>query len=99
MTIRLHKNATTTPRIRALIQASDEPQTVLARRFGVSVETVARRKRRDSVEPEAHLRRWSSKSPGTATTSVSGPNNARLRHRWPSKAGTTRSARPPNCGA
>jgi transposase InsO family protein len=54
MNIRLHKNATTTPRIRALIQASHEPQTVLARRFGVSVETVARWKHRDSVEDRSH---------------------------------------------
>lgn len=54
MNIRLHKNATTTPRVRALIQASDEPQTVLARRFGVSVETIARWKHRDSVEDRSH---------------------------------------------
>ncbi len=54
MNIQLHKNATTTPRIRALIQASDEPQTVLARRFGVSVETIARWKHRDSVEDRSH---------------------------------------------
>ena len=54
MNIRLHRNATTTPRTRALIQASDEPMTVLARRFGVGVETIARWKHRDSVEDRSH---------------------------------------------
>lgn len=53
MNIRLHKNATT-PRIRALIQVSDAPQTVLTRRFGVSLETLARWKHRDSVEDQPH---------------------------------------------
>lgn len=54
MNIRLHKNATTTPRIRALIQTSHEPMTVLARRFGVSVETITRWKHRGSVEDRSH---------------------------------------------
>ncbi len=54
MNIKLHKNATTTPRIRALIQASDEPQTVLARRFGMTVETIARWKHRDSTLDRSH---------------------------------------------
>jgi hypothetical protein len=34
MLIRLHSQATTTPKVRAAIQASDEPGTVLAERFG-----------------------------------------------------------------
>lgn len=42
MHLRLHKNATTTPRIRAEIQVSKEPMRVLAQRFGVSVSTIAR---------------------------------------------------------
>ena len=54
MNIKLHKNATTTPRIRALIQASDAPMTALARRFGVGVETIARWKHRDFVEDRSH---------------------------------------------
>lgn len=54
MQVRLHKNATTTPKIRALIQASAEPNTVLAKRFGVGVETIARWKRRDTVEDGSH---------------------------------------------
>ena len=47
MNIRLHENATKTPRIRALIPAGDEPQTVLARYFEVTVQTLARWKHRD----------------------------------------------------
>lgn len=54
MQVRLHKNATTTPKIRALIQASAEPNTVLAKRFGVGVVTIARWKRRDTVEDGSH---------------------------------------------
>ena len=50
MHLRLHKNATTTPRIRAEIQASTEPNMVLAKRYGVGMETIARWKGRDSVE-------------------------------------------------
>ena len=34
MQIRLHKQATTTPKVRAAIQASDEPARVLAQRHG-----------------------------------------------------------------
>lgn len=54
MQVRLHKNATTTPKTRAMIQASDLPMTVLAERLGVTVETVARWKHRDSVEDRSH---------------------------------------------
>ena len=54
MQVRLHKNATTTPKTRALIQASDLPMTVLAKQFGVGVETIARWKQRDSVEDRSH---------------------------------------------
>ena len=41
MHLRLHKNATTTPRMRAEIQVSKEPMRVLAQRFGVSVCTTS----------------------------------------------------------
>ena len=54
MQIRLHKNATTTPKIRALIQASVESNVALAQRFGVSVETIARWKKRNTVEDLPH---------------------------------------------
>lgn len=54
MQVRLHKNATTTPKTRGMIQASDLPMTVLAERLGVTVETIARWKHRDSVEDRTH---------------------------------------------
>ena len=40
MQIRLHKQATTTPKVRAAIQASDEPAWVLAQRHGTTEQTV-----------------------------------------------------------
>jgi len=56
MNVRLHKNATTTPRIRAEIQAA--PPSIsdaeLARRFGVTDSTISRWRRRDSVEDRSH---------------------------------------------
>lgn len=54
MQIKLHKNATTTPKVRALIQASTETNVTLAQRFGVSVETIARWKKRNTVEDFSH---------------------------------------------
>jgi predicted RNA binding protein with dsRBD fold (UPF0201 family) len=36
MLILLHKQATTTPKVRAMIQASDDVGRVLAQRFGVT---------------------------------------------------------------
>lgn len=40
MLIHLHKQATTTPKVRAAIQASDEPASTLAERFGTTEQTV-----------------------------------------------------------
>lgn len=40
MLIHLHKQANTTPKVRAAIQASDEAETVLSERFGVTPQTV-----------------------------------------------------------
>jgi hypothetical protein len=40
MLISLHKQATTTPRIRAAIQASSEPAWLVAERYGISEQTV-----------------------------------------------------------
>ena len=54
MQVRLHKNATTTPKTRAMIQASDKPMTALAEQLGVTVETIARWKHRDTVEDRSH---------------------------------------------
>ena len=45
--LQIHPNSRTTPAVRAEIARSDEPSGVLARRFGVSTETVRKwRKRR-----------------------------------------------------
>jgi transposase-like protein len=50
MLIQLHKQATTTPKVRAAIQGSDDAGTVLAERFGVTPQTVYKWRRRASVE-------------------------------------------------
>jgi transposase InsO family protein len=54
MLIHLHKQATTTPKVRAVIQASDDPGTALAERFGVTAQTIYKWRRRDSVEDRSH---------------------------------------------
>jgi transposase-like protein len=54
MLIHLHKQATTTPKVRAAIQASDEPASVLAERFGTSEQTVYKWRHRDSVNDRSH---------------------------------------------
>lgn len=53
MLIHLHNQATTTPKVRAAIQASDEPASTLAR-FGTTEQTVYKWKHRDSVEDRSH---------------------------------------------
>ena len=54
MLIHLHKQATTTPKVRAAIQESDEVGTVLAERFGVTPQTIYKWRKRDSVEDRSH---------------------------------------------
>ena len=54
MLIHLHKQATTTPKVRAAIQQSDEVGTVLAERFGVTPQTIYKWRNRDSVEDSSH---------------------------------------------
>ena len=49
MLISLHKQATTTPKIRAEIQASGEPAWIVAERYGISEQTVWKWRKRDSV--------------------------------------------------
>ena len=46
--------ATTTPKVRAAIQASDEPASVLAERFGTTEQTIYKWRRRDSVHDRSH---------------------------------------------
>ena len=56
MNVRLHKNATTTPRIRAEIRAAapSVSNAELARRYGVTDSTISRWRKRDSVEDRSH---------------------------------------------
>ena len=48
MFVRLHSQATTTPKIRAAIQASNEPAWILAERHGTTEQTVWKWRKRDS---------------------------------------------------
>lgn len=54
MQLRLHANATTTPRTRALIRASKAPVAVLAAELGVSETTIRRWRARKSVADRPH---------------------------------------------
>ncbi len=54
MLISLHRQATTTPRIRAAIQASSEPAWRLAERYGISGQTVWKWRSRDDVHDRSH---------------------------------------------
>ncbi len=49
---RTHSCATTTPRVRRAIQASEEKNTVLAERYGVNRKTIAKWKARESSSDE-----------------------------------------------
>ena len=57
MKITLHKLARTTPAIRAQIQQSQLTYQELARKFGVSVNTIYRWKKRDHVQDRTHARK------------------------------------------
>ena len=54
MLIHLHKQATTTPKNRTAIQASDAPASVLAERFGTTEQTLYKWRHRDSVDDRSH---------------------------------------------
>jgi transposase InsO family protein len=54
MMIALHKNATTTPAVRAQIQQSSASEYELAQQYSISRTTVQRWKHRDSVEDRSH---------------------------------------------
>jgi hypothetical protein len=54
MILSLHKNATTTPAIRAKIAASGEPAAVLAARHEVTLDTIYRWRGRTSFEDRSH---------------------------------------------
>jgi len=82
MKTHLHANATTTPRTRAEIQASSEPVAVLARRYGVSLTTIYRWRKRQTVEDRSHVRH----NLGQATTPEDEALIAELRQRAGLKA-------------
>ena len=52
--VSLHKNATTTPAIRAKNSASELPAAVLAARYGVTLDTIYRWRCRTSFEDRSH---------------------------------------------
>jgi transposase InsO family protein len=54
MLIKLHSQATTTPKIRATIQASKEPAWMVAERHGTSEQTVWKWRKRDGVQDRSH---------------------------------------------
>jgi hypothetical protein len=54
MLIALHKNARTTPAVRAQMAPSDEPVSVLAPRYGVSPATDYKWKSRPGVYDRSH---------------------------------------------
>ncbi len=54
MLISLHKQATTTPKIRAAIQASKDPAWIVAERYGISEQTVWKWRKRDTVHDRSH---------------------------------------------
>ena len=57
MNIRLHANATTTPKTRAYIQASSKGIKELADELGISVSTVRHWRSRDDVHDRPHTRK------------------------------------------
>ncbi|ARU65567.1 helix-turn-helix domain-containing protein [Histophilus somni] len=54
MDIKLHLNATTTPKIRAYLQKSDKSDLELAEQLGISVQTVRRWRNRQDVNDRSH---------------------------------------------
>ena len=54
MLVRLHSQATTTPKIRAAIQASIEPAWVLAERLGTTEQTIWKWRKHDSVQDRSY---------------------------------------------
>ena len=54
MMIALHKNARTTPAIRAEIAASSDTASVLAKRYGITEQTAYKWKKRTSVADRSH---------------------------------------------
>src|SRR5271165_7627848 len=68
---RTHGSATTTPRVRRAIQASEEKNTVLAKRHGVNRKTIAKWKARKSPSDE----RMDPKNPCSSVLTLTGEAN------------------------
>src|SRR6218665_3793016 len=54
MLIALHKNARTTPAVRAEIAASSQTASVLAQRYGITEQTVYKWKKREAFGDRSH---------------------------------------------
>ncbi len=54
MTIKLHANATTTPKTRRYLQQSAKSERALAKELGITTETVRRWRKRDDVHDRSH---------------------------------------------
>jgi transposase InsO family protein len=54
MHLKLHKNARTTPAIRAELHASTDTHEALAKRYGLSISTVRKWRKRDEVHDRSH---------------------------------------------
>jgi len=68
MLIHLHTQATTTPKVRAAIQASGESASVLAERFGTTEQTIYKWRHRDSVHDRSHPSSPAADQPDPGTT-------------------------------
>jgi DNA-binding transcriptional regulator YiaG len=58
MLIALHKNATTTPAIRAAIRNAKGSDYGFARQFGVTRDTIRKWGNRESVQEASHTAHW-----------------------------------------
>ena len=70
MMLSRHKNATTTPAIRAKIAASEEPAAVLGARYGVTLDTIYRWRGRTSFEDRSHTAHQLATTPAPAQEAV-----------------------------
>jgi hypothetical protein len=66
----LHKQATTTPKVRAAIQASTEPASALAERFGTTEQTIYKWKHRDTVHSHTPHRLQTTLTPAQVAVAV-----------------------------
>jgi len=84
MLVRLHSQATTTPKIRAAIQASADPAWMVRERYGISEQTVLKWRHRDSVEDRSHTphRLQTTLSPAQEVVAVALRNVSTTLRQW-----------------